>query len=173
MGDLLLSLVYLSLTITLIFLLIHLSSSSLHPPYPPGPKPSLISGNARELPTVLPWLKYGEWAKEYGDIVHVRAYNQHIVILNNAKDAVTLFEKRSRIYSDRPKMAVVDLTGWNFNAAFLGYGDEWRRHRRLFQQGLNKNEIATMHEPVQIVKVHELLHRLLISPEDFVAHIRK
>ncbi|KAG6874550.1 hypothetical protein C0992_007545 [Termitomyces sp. T32_za158] len=29
-----------------------------------------------------------------------------------------------------------------------------------------------MHEPVQMVKVHELLHRFLISPEDFVAHIR-
>ncbi|KAG6874545.1 hypothetical protein C0992_007569, partial [Termitomyces sp. T32_za158] len=29
-----------------------------------------------------------------------------------------------------------------------------------------------MHEPVQMVKVHELLHRFLISPEDFVVHLK-
>ncbi|KAG5723179.1 O-methylsterigmatocystin oxidoreductase [Termitomyces sp. T112] len=141
-------------------------------PYPPGPKPSLISGNASELPTVLPWLKYVEWAKEYGDIVHVRAYNQHIVILDKLQDANALFEKRSRIYSDRPEVTMVSLMGWDFATPFLRYGDTWHLHRRIFQQAFNKKEIQIIHQPVQILKVRELLRRLLVAPEDFVTHFR-
>ncbi|KAH0580683.1 hypothetical protein H2248_002170 [Termitomyces sp. 'cryptogamus'] len=146
--------------------------SSSRPPYPPGPKPSLISGNAGELPTVLPWLKYAEWAKEYGDIVHVRAYNQHIVILNKLQDANALFEKRSSIYSDRSEVTMISLMGMDFSSAFLRYGDTWRRHRRIFQQAFNKQEIKTVHEPVHVFKVHELLYKLLVAPDDFLAHFR-
>ncbi|KAG6861014.1 hypothetical protein C0995_004867 [Termitomyces sp. Mi166 len=157
----LLSLVYLLLAISVVFLFKKWQSSSARPPYPPGPKPSLISGNARQLPTALPWLTYTEWAKEYGDIVHVRVYNEHVVILNNLKDANALLEKRSSIYSDRPDLTMVPL-----------YGDTWRIHRRLYQQGFNKKETQAMHEPVQIVKVHELLQQFLVAPEDFITHFR-
>ncbi|KAG5338879.1 hypothetical protein C0989_005681 [Termitomyces sp. Mn162] len=170
MGELL-SYIYLLLAAAVVFLLRKWQSSS-RLPYPPGPKPSLISGNASELPTVLPWLKYAEWAKEYGDIVHVRAYNQHIVILDKLQDANVLFEKRSRIYSDRPEVTMVSLMGWDFSTSLMGYGDAWRRHRRIFQQAFNKKEIQIIHQPVQILKVHELLRRLLVAPENFTTHFR-
>ncbi|KAH0578674.1 hypothetical protein H2248_003805 [Termitomyces sp. 'cryptogamus'] len=170
MGELLFY-IYLLLAAAVVFLLRKWQSSS-RLPYPPGPKPSLISGNASELPTVLPWLKYAEWAKEYGDIVHVRAYNQHIVILDKLQDANVLFEKRSRIYSDRPEVTMVSLMGWDFSTSLMGYGDAWRRHRRIFQQAFNKKEIQIIHQPVQILKVHELLRRLLVAPENFTTHFR-
>ncbi|KAG5716504.1 hypothetical protein E4T56_gene1221, partial [Termitomyces sp. T112] len=66
--DNLLSSIYLLLAAAVVFFFRKWRFSRL--PYPPGPKPSLISGNASELPTVLPWLTYAKWAKEYGDIVH-------------------------------------------------------------------------------------------------------
>jgi len=39
---------------------------------------------------------------ETGDIVHLEALGQHIVILNSAKAAIDLLERRSSIYSGRP-----------------------------------------------------------------------
>ncbi|KAH0591543.1 hypothetical protein H2248_001601 [Termitomyces sp. 'cryptogamus'] len=172
MGELLSHIYLLPLAAAFIIFLFRKWQSSSRAPYPPGPKPSLISGNASELPTVLPWLKYSEWAKEYGDIVHVRAYNQHIVVLNELQDANALFEKRSRIYSDRPEVTMVPLMGWDFSTSLLRYGDTWRRHRRIFEQAFNKKEIQTIHQPVQILKVHELLRRLLVTPEDFMTHFK-
>ncbi|KAG5335807.1 hypothetical protein C0989_000265 [Termitomyces sp. Mn162] len=168
--DNLLSYIYLLLDAAIVFLFRKWRSSRL--PYPPGPKPSLISGNASELPTFFPWLKYAEWAKGYGSIVHVRAYNHHIVILDKLQDANALFEKRSRIYSDRPEVTMVSLMGWDFATPFLRYGDTWHLHRRIFQQAFNKKEIQIIHQPVQILKVRELLRRLLVAPEDFVTHFR-
>lgn len=78
-------------------------------PYPPGPKPRLITGNARDLPTVYPWLTYSRWAKQYGGVYHIREYHRHIIIVNTVKDAIALFEKRSQIYSDRPASTMVEL----------------------------------------------------------------
>ncbi|KAJ7811371.1 cytochrome P450 [Mycena leptocephala] len=34
-------------------------------PFPPGPSPRPVIGNARELPTKLPWLTYKEWGLQY------------------------------------------------------------------------------------------------------------
>ena len=34
---------------------------------PPGPPPLPIIGNAFRMPKELPWLKYAEWAKQYGN----------------------------------------------------------------------------------------------------------
>ncbi|KAG5350542.1 hypothetical protein C0989_010510 [Termitomyces sp. Mn162] len=62
--------------------------------------------------------------------------------------------------------------GMDFSSAFLRYGDTWRRHRRIFQQAFNKQEIKTVHEPVHVFKVHELLYKLLVAPDDFLAHFR-
>ncbi|KAF8079096.1 cytochrome P450 [Lyophyllum atratum] len=146
-------------------------SVSTRPPYPPGPQPRWISGNSHELPTTRPWLTYSRWAKQYGSVFHFREYHQHVIVVNSLKDAVALFEKRSQIYSDRPAMTMVKLMGWDFNIAVVPYGDKWRRHRRLFQQHFKK-EVSATYQPVQTKKIHEMLHAMLLTPEDFLAHNR-
>jgi hypothetical protein len=34
---------------------------------PPGPPPLPIVGNTLQMPKEQPWLKYAEWAKQYGE----------------------------------------------------------------------------------------------------------
>ncbi|KAG6877262.1 hypothetical protein C0993_009031 [Termitomyces sp. T159_Od127] len=142
-------------------------------PYPPGPAPSPISGNFWGLPTKFPWLKYAEWAKQYGNLIHLKAFTNHIVVVNNVDDATALFEKRSRIYSNRPRSTMVELMGFDFSVAFIGYGDKWRRHRRIYHQTLNKAAVQRTQEPTQTLKVHDYLNQLVVAPDDFMAHFRK
>ncbi|KAF5384919.1 hypothetical protein D9615_001120 [Tricholomella constricta] len=145
--------------------------SSARLPYPPGPEPSLISGNARDLPAEKPWLTYSRWAKQYGSVFHLREYHQHIIVVNSLKDAMALFEKRSRIYSDRPAVTMVDLMGWDFNAGLIRYGDKWRRHRRLFQENFRKGA-SVNYRPLQTREIHNLLQKLLLTPDSFMLHYR-
>lgn len=65
---------------------------------------------------------YQSWAKQYGkhntdrradradlhagDIVHVSAFGQHIILLNSETTVLDLLERRSAIYSDRPKLCM-------------------------------------------------------------------
>ena len=44
-----------------------------------------------------------------GDILYLRAFGQHIVVLNSVDSAVALLEKRAHKYSDRPVFPMLEL----------------------------------------------------------------
>ena len=77
-------------------------------PYPPGPTPRPIIGNLLDMPLEYYWLTYAEWAKTYGDIIHVKVFGQHILLLNSLEICIDLLEKRSAIYSDRPRLPMMN-----------------------------------------------------------------
>lgn len=59
---------------------------------------------------MVSWIICGVQTRAYfqeGDVIHLKVLGQHIVIVNSAKAARDLFEKR--VHSDRPPMAMVDL----------------------------------------------------------------
>lgn len=94
-------------------------------PYPPGPKPLFLIGNARDLPKSQKNVTYEKWYREYGssimslwcnssfnlinsgDIVHVSALGKHIVLLNTVQAVTDLMERRSAIYSSRPHTVMI------------------------------------------------------------------
>lgn len=98
---------------------------------PPGPKPLPLLGNWLDFPTDKIWLAYNRWSQTYGkilpllfgtvyvsshetmaligDVVCLRALGEHIIVLDSAKAVSDLFERRSAIYSDRPRKPVLDM----------------------------------------------------------------
>jgi hypothetical protein len=95
-------------------------------PLPPGPAPLPLVGNLFDIPITRSWLTLAEWAKTYGeyplpldpspgldfdiigDLVHVNVLGQDLVFVNSLKVANDLFDKRSSIYSDRPRLTLVN-----------------------------------------------------------------
>ncbi|KAF7346528.1 O-methylsterigmatocystin oxidoreductase [Mycena sanguinolenta] len=140
-------------------------------PFPPGPKPRFLVGNLFDIPTKMPWITYAEWGKQYGDIVHAQVFGQHILILNSTKVATELLEKRAAIYSDRPRIPMVSLTGWDFGIPAIPYSDKWRERRRLFHQYFRRDAIPAYH-PVYFRKIRDLLRDLLSTPEEFATHTK-
>ncbi|KAF7348413.1 hypothetical protein MSAN_01795500 [Mycena sanguinolenta] len=157
-------------------------------PFPPGPKPRFLVGNLFDIPTEMPWITYTEWGKQYGDIMHVQVFGQHILILNSVKVATELLEKRSILYSDRSTIPMIPLMTWDFGFAFMPHTDEWRevdlfisawsgqligllQRRRLFHQYFRRDGIAAYH-PVYLKKTRELLRGLLSTPEKFATHTK-
>ena len=55
------SLLCLLFGLVVIFVLVSRKKSRL--PYPPGPSPKPLIGNALDIPTDMPWVKYLEWSK--------------------------------------------------------------------------------------------------------------
>ncbi|KIL55975.1 hypothetical protein M378DRAFT_550290 [Amanita muscaria Koide BX008] len=79
-------------------------------PYPPGPLPKPIIGNALDIPLKKTWMKYIEWSKQLNNnIIHLTAMNTHIVVLNSLDDIVELMERKSANYSSRPSLTLFKL----------------------------------------------------------------
>ncbi|KAM6489999.1 Cytochrome P450 [Amanita muscaria] len=144
-----------------------------HAPYPPGPTPKPIIGNAMDMQSdVRPWLHYLEWSKRLrSGIVHISAFNTRLVVLHKMEDAIALLEKRSSIYSDRPILPIIELLGMDFSTGILPHQDRWRRHRRVFQEAFRKDRIASYHHIIT-EKVHLFLGELLKDPSNFSNHCK-
>ncbi|KAH8094866.1 cytochrome P450 98A3 [Cristinia sonorae] len=146
------------------------SSRRIRRPLPPGPKPRLFIGNLLDLPKVTPWKTYQEWRQIYGDVIHLHVPWQPIIVLNSAKAALDLLEKRSDIYSDRIRYRMWTLIGWDFSLAISPYGPIWRSQRRLFHQYFNQT-VVHAYQGVQLEEVRKFLSRALESPEHIKEHI--
>ena len=113
---------------------------------------------------------------------------QHLIVLNSVDMAIDLLEKRSAIYSDRPKIPwphcnqIVFLEhtlsntcssrmGWGRTTAFLSYGDELRQHRRILHQRYRAEAVLSLH-PLLLRTVHQLLQSLSESDKDFAKQLR-
>lgn len=158
-------------------------------PLPPGPKQWPIIGNLFDAPQSKPWITFRLWGRTYGmciirifpcilinitcqgDIISFRIFHETFIVLNSRKIAVDLFEKRSRIYSDRPDNPLLKLSGWDYNTVSLRYGPEWRAHRRIFNQKF-KADVVESYQPIQLKNIHTLLRDLLEDPGDFMESLK-
>ena len=107
-------------------LLIYFMRDTDKPPLPPGPKRLPILGNLLDIPNAFQWLTFAEWSKIYGkyrylsrpvffnrcspegDIMYLKIFNTHIIVLNSNEGTTELLEKRSANYSDRHPMTMTN-----------------------------------------------------------------
>ncbi|KAJ7167250.1 cytochrome P450 [Mycena crocata] len=149
------------------------------PPLPPGPRGLPLVGNAFQIPACHPWETYMAWSKEYGAhrILHLDLAGTSLIVLSSLEATAALLERRSAIYSDRPRLPMVaELMGWDFNigASFLTYSDEEirRAHRRLFKRSFTP-KASLQYRPKQLTATHALIQRLLEEPDAFMDHFRQ
>ncbi|KAH9944416.1 CyP450 monooxygenase [Epithele typhae] len=140
-------------------------------PLPPGPKPRPLVGNALDLPHTKQFLAFDQWAKDYGDIVHISLLGQPVIVLNSAEAVTDLLERRSAIYSDRYHSTVVDMIGWDWNVALMCYGTRWRQIRRSLHEHFHQSA-SRKFQPAQVSGARDLLFRMLQNPQNFVHDLR-
>ncbi|KAF8549304.1 cytochrome P450 [Imleria badia] len=139
-------------------------------PLPPGPSQlatlrTMIS--AKSLPNLLMCAELR--AKHSGDLIYFDAVGTDIILLNSTSLARELLDKRSQIYSDRPAVMAVVAPFYDFNLAFLRYGDYWRTSRRIWHQSF-RAETALRFRPMQLRRARELLVNIIDNPAKYQAH---
>jgi cytochrome P450 len=87
-------------------------------------------------------------------------------MLGSHKAANDLLDKRSSIYSSRPRMVMAgECLGRGMLTLLMPYGDQWRAHQKLQMSCLSKRVSSTYYE-LQDLESKHLVHQLL-STNDF------
>uniref|UniRef100_A0A8H8CJB8 Cytochrome P450 n=1 Tax=Psilocybe cubensis TaxID=181762 RepID=A0A8H8CJB8_PSICU len=125
------------------------------------------------MPTDLMEEVFTEWGAQYGDIVHISVFGQPMLVLNSLQAARDLLDRRSSIYSDRPRFVLLsELMGWSSASTHVRYGPRFRKHRRFINQVFNHRAIAAF-RPLQMKETVILLESMLHNPDHFVDHFRR
>ena len=74
--------------------------------------------------------RFREWADRYGKIYSLKVGSGTLILLNNKRTVHDILDKRSAIYSDRPKDQQM-ITALKENFAFMDANPEWRAHRKI------------------------------------------
>lgn len=127
-----------------------------HLPLPPAPKGLPVLGNALQIPTGHAWLGYtqqhtdlsSEFASESAKseaslpLTRLTALGTHIVITHAPEAAHALFEEKSAVFSDRPRVVFGgEMVGCEHTLALLRYGPRLKSYRKEMHQ-------------VRVVRVH-------------------
>ncbi|KAI0061729.1 cytochrome P450 [Artomyces pyxidatus] len=144
-------------------------------PLPPGPRPRFLVGNLRDLPAGGDeWLAYRQLSRTYeSDLIYLNVFGSHILSVNSHKAANELLDKKSMVYSDRPRLPMVkELMGWDWNLVLMSYSEGFSEHRKLVQKSFQPNVVTSLHRPVMRREVTVLLKNLLKRPDNFEEHLK-
>ena len=123
-----------------------------------------------------------------GPVSSTTILGKDIVILNTLDACVELLEKRSSIYSGRPRMpfagelyvfhgtpkwlAHTSRVGWDQQLVFSPYNRHFRAMRKLAQNQLGTKVAASKYYDIIEVETKHLILRLYQEPEGLAKHIR-
>ncbi|KAI9062563.1 cytochrome P450 [Trametes sanguinea] len=140
---------------------------------PPGPPRSVLGDNTQDVPAVQPWKRFTQWNKQYGPVVSLYLGRTPVILLGTAQAAWDLLDKRSEIYSGRPRSIMAgEILSWGVRAITMSYGPRYKKWRALMQASLSATA-AAQYRSLQSLESKLLLRRLLDvkDPMDYKGHL--
>ncbi|EMD37249.1 hypothetical protein CERSUDRAFT_113891 [Gelatoporia subvermispora B] len=141
--------------------------------FPPGPKGLPFFGNVFDIPVDNAHITFQQISRDYtSDVISLNLMGTPVVVLNSMSAVVDLIEKRSSMYSDRPRLVMLgDLIKFDWSQPLMPYGDDWRMGRKMFSHVFQPSAIHQW-QHIERDEVRRLLVRLIQDPDDISAHLR-
>ncbi|THU96158.1 cytochrome P450 [Dendrothele bispora CBS 962.96] len=138
----------------------------------PGPKGLPIIGNLLQIPRARSWLKFTEWRNQYGDLIGLNFAGHDLIVIGSSKIAADLLDRRSAIYSGRPKSIVGCVLTGDMVFGFSQHNDLWRTMRRGSQEALGP-QITKKYYTMQEIEGLLLIDDMLKDPYNWDAHLKR
>ncbi|GAW06633.1 cytochrome P450 [Lentinula edodes] len=143
-------------------------------PLPPGPRKLPLLGSSLDMPMTDQHIVFAQWAEKFdSDILHLKVVGGNCIVLSSYEAAMDLLDKRSSIYSSRPRVTMLqDLIGWEGDLVYLPYGNAWKAHRKLLHQEFHPSD-SSAYRPHHKKALRLFLNNLIETPEEWLRHIQQ
>ncbi|KIJ63674.1 hypothetical protein HYDPIDRAFT_175981 [Hydnomerulius pinastri MD-312] len=140
---------------------------------PPGPLGLPWIGNRYQMPALKPWRKFAEWNRQYGPVMSIFLGRTPVVVLGTAQASWDLLEKRSDIYSSRPRFVVAgEILSNNNRGLMLPYGEPWRKWRKVLHSGFHARRSDTYRD-IQSLESKMSMYQILTEPKNWERHLQR
>ncbi|KDR77141.1 hypothetical protein GALMADRAFT_431691 [Galerina marginata CBS 339.88] len=140
---------------------------------PPGPLGLPWIGNKYQLPAIKPWKKFAEWNRDYGPVTSIFLGSTPVIILGTAQPAWDLLEKRSDIYSSRPRFIVAgEILSENKRGLMLPNNEAWRKWRKVLHSGFHSRQAETYND-IQSIESKVVMKQILDDPGNYERHLQR
>ncbi|KAH9476395.1 Cytochrome P450 monooxygenase [Psilocybe cubensis] len=140
---------------------------------PPGPPTVPLLGNIHLLPTRFSFVKFTEWAKEYGGIMSLKVASGTIIVLSDMQSVKDILDDRSSETAFRPSLHAADVvTEKKYIPLANPDNHVWRMGRRAIQP-LVSHQAVQEYLPVAELETTQLLHDIIHNPDGLCHHISR
>lgn len=123
----------------------------------PGPKGSIVMGNARQLNTDHIHQILEGWAKEYGPVFTMRVATRRVVIVSDPELIATALRNRPDVFRRGRRLAVI-FEELGIDGVFSAESEAWRPQRKLAMRALSHRNLKGFY-PVLKTMSERLLER--------------
>ncbi|KAF8817273.1 putative cytochrome P450 monooxygenase [Phlegmacium glaucopus] len=139
---------------------------------PPGPPTKPFLGNIHLFPPAFPQVQFSQWAKDYGDVFSIKLLNSTMVIISSPSAMKAFLDKRGSTTGGRP-LSHNSLAAGGFHMALESMDTGvWKRGRKAIHTFLTPEAIEG-YLPKQQAEYIQLLHDLLLQPDDLYTHVKR
>ncbi|KID61517.1 Fumitremorgin C synthase [Metarhizium brunneum] len=155
------ALIYAGVALVLLLAYFYNAQSKL----PPGPSAIQLLASMLLSRNYI-WKQFQQWHKNYGPVICLRIGQVTIISIGDRKAAHAILNRRSPIYSSRPRMVVAGECITKGLAPVLApYGPQWIQFHKIHTTLLNARR-CRLYRPLQELESRHLLFNLL-SSNDF------
>ncbi|KAJ5390698.1 cytochrome P450 [Penicillium cataractarum] len=141
---------------------------------PPGPPTLPVLGNLHQIPRKGSYLKFTEWAKQYGGLYSLKLGTGTAVVITDGRIIKELVDKKSAKYSNRPVSYVShDLMTSGDHLLVMQYGQQWRTFRKLIHQYFREAMVEKEHVEVQNAEAVQMLRDMCVRPDQHMRHPKR
>ena len=140
---------------------------------PPGPPTLPVLGNLHQIPKKGAHFQFTKWAKQYGGIYSLKLGTGTAAVITDRRLVKQLIDKKSALYSDRPKSYVADLISSGDHILLMAHGQQWRSTRKSIHGSLMERVVDEQHLPVQEAEARQMVRDYLLEPEEHMLHPKR
>jgi cytochrome P450 len=93
--------------------------------------------------------RFSVWAREYGDIFSLKFGSGDTIVLCDRKAVHDLLSTKGAIFSDRPKMHLIDALGIDGNVFVSSLNNTWKEKRKIVSHNFSPSQLDKKHYRVQ------------------------